>query len=648
MAENSNTFPYLIPLIWQGDGPNPSPNYTARYNLCLTTGGGGGIPRANWGGRLHVVGGGAGVINSYTNAYNTIVASPSPMEIDVSFQRTGTTLNASATVNMLQNITATNVRIVFILTYNFDATQTGNYFSSVVRYNEQNFTLTSAGQTQTFSQEIALNTAWDRNLTNLVVFVQNFSGNIEIFQAASVPLVYPGPVNVVSYSSENQITLKWDRPNNEMEIFGYTVYRNNQPLNANLLQVTHFTDNNITAGTTYNYTITAMYAEGEESKVSEAVTFTPIVGVAQLGSGTALNQQNQPGPININNRSLRGQFIYTADELLSAGIEGGPIFSIAFNVIASPQPLPNFNIRVKHTDLDSPTEHDDGPWTTTLVIPEYQPHLGIWDRKYFETPFVWDGESNIIFDTGFDLVATNSAIGQVSVISETNGYRHTVSNTESVLNAATTDFENFKPQLRLGLEPFNPAGREPLGLSGTKMTFPRLAVNLRWSAPIYTETPIVGYQIFRDGSLIQTTVHPNFIDINISEEVISYNYYVKAVHTDGISNPSDEITVIINVSEQDEIIIPKATKLGNNYPNPFNPSTTIVFELSENTHANIEIFNIKGQHVTTLLDRHLQVGRHTVNWDGNDSGGNPVSAGIYLYQLKTDNHTEIKRMVMVK
>ena len=93
-----------------------------------------------------------------------------------------------------------------------------------------------------------------------------------------------------------------------------------------------------------------------------------------------------------------------------------------------------------------------------------------------------------------------------------------------------------------------------------------------------------------------------------------------------------------------------STKLGDNYPNPFNPSTTISFslttEFTENTEINI--YNLKGQKVKTLVNERLLAGEHSVVWNGTNDSGKSVSSGVYFYKLESGKYTSTKKMIMMK
>ena len=107
---------------------------------------------------------------------------------------------------------------------------------------------------------------------------------------------------------------------------------------------------------------------------------------------------------------------------------------------------------------------------------------------------------------------------------------------------------------------------------------------------------------------------------------------------------------IIIVGTEDEITtsIDNASVIISNYPNPFNPETTINYSLKENAKVSLNIYNIKGQKVKTLVDEQLQQGEHSAIWNGRGSNGNQVSSGIYFYKMKTDNFEKTRKMILIK
>jgi len=96
-------------------------------------------------------------------------------------------------------------------------------------------------------------------------------------------------------------------------------------------------------------------------------------------------------------------------------------------------------------------------------------------------------------------------------------------------------------------------------------------------------------------------------------------------------------------------IVPAEISLYQNYPNPFNPSTTISFDIIQtSSFVNLDIFNIQGQKVKTIMNEIVPAGNHQIIWNGTDNSGNPVTSGIYFYKLKAGRYTSTKKMILLK
>ncbi|MEP0829020.1 MAG: T9SS type A sorting domain-containing protein [bacterium] len=104
---------------------------------------------------------------------------------------------------------------------------------------------------------------------------------------------------------------------------------------------------------------------------------------------------------------------------------------------------------------------------------------------------------------------------------------------------------------------------------------------------------------------------------------------------------------IVNQATKEELL-PKVYSLEQNRPNPFNPATTIEFSLPRASDVSLEVYNIAGQKIATLVNTRLEAGNHTVNWDSKSTSGEPLASGIYLYRLKADTFVETKKMVLLK
>ncbi|MDD2332697.1 MAG: M6 family metalloprotease domain-containing protein [Candidatus Cloacimonetes bacterium] len=99
---------------------------------------------------------------------------------------------------------------------------------------------------------------------------------------------------------------------------------------------------------------------------------------------------------------------------------------------------------------------------------------------------------------------------------------------------------------------------------------------------------------------------------------------------------------------QEDPLLPCPQFILKNYPNPFNPNTTIEFVLPQRSETELTIYNLRGQKVTTLGKGILEAGSHRLYWDGTDNAGNPAPSGIYFYQLKTNSQRLVRKMLMAK
>ena len=94
--------------------------------------------------------------------------------------------------------------------------------------------------------------------------------------------------------------------------------------------------------------------------------------------------------------------------------------------------------------------------------------------------------------------------------------------------------------------------------------------------------------------------------------------------------------------------VPDRTSLSQNMPNPFNPSTTIEYQIAEAGQVRLAIYNLLGQEVRVLVDVRNEAGHYTANWDGKDQLGRQVASGIYLYRLQAAGFSASRRMMLLK
>ncbi len=111
-----------------------------------------------------------------------------------------------------------------------------------------------------------------------------------------------------------------------------------------------------------------------------------------------------------------------------------------------------------------------------------------------------------------------------------------------------------------------------------------------------------------------------------------------------VSNPGDQLSTDVN----DVAEIPSNYRLLNNYPNPFNPSTVIAFEIPQSENVSLKVFNINGQLIRTLTNENYSAGKHEKTWNGKNEFGKEVSSGIYIYRLIAGKFNRSARMVLMK
>ncbi len=157
---------------------------------------------------------------------------------------------------------------------------------------------------------------------------------------------------------------------------------------------------------------------------------------------------------------------------------------------------------------------------------------------------------------------------------------------------------------------------------------------------------LTGYLVFRDAEHIDSLSEfdENYQEPAASQE--STSYYIVANYDSGESEPSN--TVVIEPISNDENTAGAVPKLLTNYPNPFNPTTCISFEIKEAADVTLQIFNLRGQLVKTLYKGPLAAGSHALTWDGTDLHKRSAGSGVYFIRLNDGNSLHHKKMCLQK
>jgi hypothetical protein len=112
--------------------------------------------------------------------------------------------------------------------------------------------------------------------------------------------------------------------------------------------------------------------------------------------------------------------------------------------------------------------------------------------------------------------------------------------------------------------------------------------------------------------------------------------------------PWSDPFIYTDVKEENYNEMPSQFSLNQNYPNPFNPQTKLEFTLSKGCHVRLDIYNILGKRIRTLINEHQTAGYKRVSWDGKDDNGYEVPTGVYFYRIKAGEFTQAKKMILLK
>jgi len=203
--------------------------------------------------------------------------------------------------------------------------------------------------------------------------------------------------------------------------------------------------------------------------------------------------------------------------------------------------------------------------------------------------------------------------------------------------------------------------QEPENLS---YTLDQNTVSLTWDHGSNAYNP-GGIQVDPDRQFQNYNIYRNFnggnfeILISTSEQYYNdvleqtgeYSYYITAQYAqENESEPSNTEIVFWNGTNMEESLISTGNVQLRNYPNPFNPSTVISFNLIEinATEANLEIINLKGQKVKEFIVGNLKSGMNEVVWNGDDDLEKPVPSGVYFYKLNLGDFKLTKKMLLLK
>ncbi len=115
-----------------------------------------------------------------------------------------------------------------------------------------------------------------------------------------------------------------------------------------------------------------------------------------------------------------------------------------------------------------------------------------------------------------------------------------------------------------------------------------------------------------------------------------------------LENKSQNLDASVTLGSPASLDVPMVSVLHQNFPNPFNPTTTFKYGVAVEGRVSIEVYDVRGRLVSTLLDEIVHPGSYQVIWDGTDNGGRRASSGVYLARFKAADKTQMQRMTLLK
>jgi PKD repeat protein len=699
LADNQEN---VIPLIWQGDTANASPGYGSRASQY----GVGSIPHAQFQGNISDVGGGS-TYPRYLNYYNNAINTDSPIEIEVSldFNAQGQ-LVVQGDIYLQDNLTTTNNKVVFLLSRFINA----DYFCSVAGFSTQDLTLSSAGESGTFTHSFTLNPDWNLGDLKGIVLVQSWQSKYIVQAAQSgftglVPLfsanVTQGPpalgVQFIDYSMPAVGIESWewdlngDGITDSNEQNPYYLYEEPGNYNVNLKITKEGEVQEITKEDFIQVTNSAPFS-GELSGIWHP-EWNPYI----IENDVSIQANDQlmihPGVVvQLNNDSVWEVF----GTLQAVGESSEPIHISSNNAWKGIrfQYSTNENI-IKHCHISKATD-------SAIFINESK--VDIIGNAIFDN-YCASFAGAIEMNSANDVLIQQNFITNNSSNAATGAIGCTASSPMIANNIIVNNQANPAMPATAGAFVLK-SGSNPMILNNT------ISHNVASNAifVVSSEPTIENSIVLHDGQIVYEIA--SLVTVNYS--CISGNYigmgnidadplFAQTSEGDGLDysgfngrwyvmensptidagNPNEEhndiedpanpgnplwpamgtlrndmgafggtgFANIFDFVDSDESTVPHSQNLMlSNYPNPFNPETKIQFSTEQSGIAQVTIYNSKGQKIITLFDNEVVNSRlYEIVWNGKDDNNNAVASGVYMYKLDLNGKTEaVRRCILLK
>ncbi len=487
-------------------------------------------------------------------------------------------------------------------------------------------------------------------------------GESDASNAINLTLVEPEeilpPTNLTATVDDIDVTLSWDIPSRLLarDLTGYKIYRDESVIaniSSNLLT---FTDSDLAYGN-YDYYVTAVYTL-EESVPSNVVN-VDIVEPEEILPPANLTATVDEADVTLNwelpsrllTRDLTGYKIYRDDfEIIEIASN---LFTYVDSGLADGCYL--YYITAMYGETESISSNSV---TATVTIPVELPF-----EDSFETysNFALQASPWTFIDS--DLSPTYGFVG-ATFEHNLEAMSYIVFNPSMTTPALEGDsYEAFDGSKYLASFAATNAPNDDWLITPI-FTLEDAGTFKFWAKSITDEFGCERFKVLAsDGSTnpddFTPISGPNYIEVptewtqyyyNLNEyENQTLRLAIQCVSNDAFVFMVDKIEILpVYTSNEDPIIHELTTTLDGNYPNPFNPETTISFSVAQTGKVTLEVYNILGQRVKTLVNDTRNAGSHSVVWDGKDNAGKAVASGVYFYNLKDGTCSKTNKMILMK
>jgi hypothetical protein len=549
-----------------------------------------GYPTAFFDGQNSVVGGSntQSMYANYLPRVTSRIAVPSKYTISATGNLTGNNLTVAATVAKPEADTNTNVLLHCVITqshiqYSWQGQTHLNFVNRLMLPNQSGTAVTLAtGEQQTYNLTGIFNPEWDINSCEAVLFLQN-NATKEILQGVKYSLPELLGINPISVTELN---------------FPETYIGGSSSLS--------FTINNY-----FNFTVTGTISSSNPVFIPEQTNFSIAAYQA-----TTINVNFVPasavqytGILTLNS-SLSG-FNIVQIPLSGTGFFNAPPSVSNLIIVGPPVIYQGLTVLYDFSDPDGNVEGNSRFQWMRMFNNQPQMIQNAVQQTYIIQPE----------DMDYPIACQITPVDQ-----------HGMEGTP-VLSPPTIPIEDL------------PA---PQNLTGT-LTPPNTVI-LHWQKPIHYQGKVFsGYRIYRDGTALYSLMNPDslsYVDLNVPDG--SHTYWVCSIFTYPLifSNPSNSITINVNVPNSDELA--PALKSVSAYPNPFKATTNFQISGKANRPVTIEIYNLKGQLINRLTTKTDQNGSAQIGWNALDENAKPVRNGIYFYRTLCENLCETGKLILLK